>query len=127
MDADLRFAAWIAALNHPRDRLRLVAAVDDDARIERHGEVERDAEPGAPAEIIDGVDAVGRWLHRLPPRVTWSLAGEAAALPDGMWRIEYALSVDEFDNGGVWVARFADDGRLLHLSHRPFPLPAKWR
>lgn len=126
MDANASFASWIAALMHPRDREHLVAAVDDAARIERHGPLERGAEPPAPLEVFDGIDAIERWLYRLPPRVTFSLVGDATADGDG-WRVEYALEVDGFANGGIWVARFAGDGRLLLLSHRPFPLPDKYR
>ncbi len=126
MDPSASFAAWVAALTHPRERAYLVAAVADMVRIERHASVERDAEPGPPAEVFDGVDAAERWLRRLPARVTFALVGAPVADGD-RWRIEYALEVDGFDNGGVWLARLADDGRLLHLSHRPFPLAAKWR
>lgn len=126
MDPNLSFAAWVAALTHPRERAYLVAAVADAVRIERHRPVERDREPAPPAEIFDGVDAVGRWLGRLPPRVTFTLVGAASADGD-RWRIEYALEVEGFENGGIWLARLTDDGHLLHLSHRPFPLPEKYR
>ena len=126
MEPSATFAAWIAALTHPHDRGYLVAAVTNEVRIERHGPIERDHEPGPPVEVFDGVDAAGRWLRRLPPRVTFALVGAPVADGD-RWRIEYALEVDGFENGGLWLARQADDGRLLHLSHRPFPLPEKYR
>lgn len=126
MDVNASFARWLAALAAPHDQALVVAAVTDGARVERHGAMERGAEPGPPAEVIEGVDAVGRWLRMLPPRVTWSVVGDAVADGDA-WRIEYALEVNGFENGGVWIARFADDGRLAYLSHRPFPVPDKWR
>ena len=125
MDAAASLAAWIAALMRPRDREPLVAAVADDVRIERHGPIAHGAEPAAPpAEIFDGVEAAAWWLHRLPRAVTFTIVG--APLADGeAWRVEYALEVAGFVGGGIWVARFADDGRLAHLSHRPFPLPGQ--
>ena len=123
MDAAASFAAWIAALVHPRDHAPLRAAVRDDVRIERHGPIARGAEPVAPAaEVFVGVDAAERWLYRLPPDVRWTIVGAPMAEGEA-WRVEYALEVAGFVNGGIWVARFADDGRLAHLSHRPFPLP----
>jgi hypothetical protein len=115
------FAAWIAALAHPHDRAALVAAVDDAIHVERHAWVFRDREPGPPAEIFDGVDAVERWLRRLPAGVTFTLVGDPVAVGDA-WQIEYALAIADFRGGGVWRARLADDGRVRALSHRPFPL-----
>lgn len=126
MDPTASFAAWVEALNHPRDRAYLRAAVADAMEVERHGPVERDQELAAPAEVFAGIDAVERWLRRLPPRVTFAVIGVPIA--DGAhWRVDYALEVDGFENGGCWVARLADDGRLRHLSHRPFPVPDKYR
>lgn len=121
MDATASFAAWVAALMHPRDRAHLAAAVDGGARIERHDAVDRGQPPGTPVEIFDGIDAIGRWLYRLGPGVTFTLAGPATADGD-RWRVEYALEVEGFRNGGVWIARFGDDGRVHHLVHVPFAL-----
>ncbi|HVV85394.1 MAG TPA: hypothetical protein VHE35_20185 [Kofleriaceae bacterium] len=127
MDAAASFAAWIAALNRPRDRAALEAAVAPDARIERHDALDRGAPPPSPAEIFDGIDAIERWMHRLVRPVTFSLVGAPAAGPDdGSWTAEYALAVETFTGGGLWIARLAADGRLAYLSHRPFPLADQW-
>lgn len=120
------FALWIIALDRRGEPAAVEDAVAADARIERHGPLERGAPPGEPLEVFVGVAEVGRWLRRLPPRVTWVMIGQPIAEGD-TWRVEYAISVDGFDNGGEWLARFDADGRLAYLSHRPFPLAAKWR
>jgi hypothetical protein len=129
-DVTASLARWIDALNHPRDRARLLAAITPDARVERHDALAREAIAPAPAEVLDGVAAIARWLGRLQRETIFALVGAPAAGDDGAtWTIEYALRVPElaFDNGGLWVVRLADDGRLAHVSHRPFPLAAKWQ
>ena len=123
VDADASFDAWIAALNRPRDRALLAAAVTDDVRVERHDPIARDAAVPPPVEIFDGVERVAGWLARLLRATTFTRAGAARADGDA-WTVEYSLHVPELDftNGGVWVARLAADGRLAFLSHRPFAL-----
>lgn len=125
MDANASFAAWVAALNQPHDRALLAAAVDPQARIERHGPLDRGEPPPTPVEVIVGVTAIAAWLERLRRPTIFALAGVPRADGDD-WTVEYELRVEELDftNGGVWVARLADDGRIAVLSHRPFPLPA---
>jgi hypothetical protein len=125
VDARASFAAWIEALNHPRDRARLLTAVTRDVRVERHDALAPGAEPGPPAEVFEGALAVGGWLARMRKPVTFSLAGEPAPV-DGGWQVEYALVMDDFENGGVWLARLADDGKVAWLSHRPFPVPERY-
>lgn len=113
------FQRLVDALNHSRDPVRLRAAVTDDICIDRHS-------PGAPgvapvAESFTGIAEVEVWFARTPPVVRFGLAGEPS-LDDDRWRIEYALDAGEFHNGGFWLARLADDGRIVALSHHPFPL-----
>jgi len=115
------------ALNRPRDPALLRAAVIDEVRIERHAPGQRGAAGGAaPAvepvvESFVGIAEVASWFARTPPIARFALAG--AAWPDGdTWGIEYAIEAGEFRNGGTWLARLADDGRIAFLSHRPFAL-----
>lgn len=119
------------ALNRPRDPALLRAAVIDEVRIERHAPGQRGAAVGAapavepvvePAvESFVGVAEVAGWFARTPPIARFALAG-AATLDGDAWVIEYAIEAGEFRNGGTWLARFAGDGRIAFLSHRPFAL-----
>lgn len=127
IDPARAFQRFADALNRPRDPALLRAAVIDEVRIERHAPGERGApgDAGAGAapvvESFAGVAEVERWFARTPPVVQFALAG--AARPDGdAWVVEYAIEVGEFRNGGTWLARLADDGRIAFLSHRPFAL-----
>ena len=76
------------------------------------------------AETFTGVAKVARWLARMPPAITFAPAG--AVWPDGAdsWGIEYEYASHDgaFRNGGIWVARLAEDGRIAFLSHHPFAL-----
>ncbi len=115
------FARFIAALHHPRDAAAVIAAVSEDAQIDRHSPGARGAIT-AIAESFTGHAEVARWLARTPPVVRFSLAGPV--VPDGdQWTVEYAIDAGEFHNGGVWRARLAADGRIAFLSHQPFALP----
>jgi hypothetical protein len=118
--ASAAFLRFVDALNHSRDEAMLRAAVSDDVRLERHAPGERGA--SAVVEAFDGTAAVLRWFARTPLVVRFSLAGAPALEADGAWRIEYALCAGEFHNGGVWLARFASDGRIAFLAHHPFAL-----
>jgi len=128
------FARFADALNAPRDRAALSAAVVDDVELVRFRPGERAA--ATRAEAFAGVDAVARWFARTPGDVRFSLVGapwrepaagdaleETAGARGGeAWGIEYAIDAGEFHNGGVWIARRADDGRLCSLAHHPFAL-----
>ena len=118
--ADAAFQRFVDALNHSRDEAVLRAAVTDDIRIERHRPGDRGTAPVA--ETFTGIAEVARWLARTPLVVVFSLAGAARPDIDGAWAVEYAITAGEFHNGGVWIARLADDGRLAVLSHHPFAL-----
>lgn len=126
VDAAASFARWVAALNAPRDRALLEAAVTPDVRIERHDPIPRGAVVPPPVEVITGLEGAARWLARLLRVTTFALAGEVQrGDEDGeVWTVEYTLVVPELDftNGGRWVARLAADGRLAQLGHRPFAL-----
>ncbi len=116
------FQRFVDALNHPRDAKALSASVTDDVRIDRHSPGERGTAPVA--ETFTGVAEVARWLARMPPVITFALAG--AGRPDGAdsWAIEYEYATHDgaFRNGGIWVARLAADGRIAFLSHHPSAL-----
>jgi hypothetical protein len=118
------FQRFVDALNRPRDGAALSAAVVDEVRIERHGPGERGVAPVV--ESFAGVAAVARWFARTPAAVRFTLAGAAWPDRDGdggaAWGIEYAIDAGEFHNGGIWIARLADDGRIASLSHHPFAL-----
>jgi hypothetical protein len=118
--ASAAFLRLVDALNHSRDEARLRAAVSDDVRLERHAPGERGTSPAV--ESFDGIAAVIRWFARTPPVVRFSLTGAPALEADGAWRIAYAIDAGEFHNGGIWLARFASDGRIAFLSHHPFAL-----
>jgi hypothetical protein len=118
--ADAAFQRFVDALNHSRDEAMLRAAVIDDIRVERHRPGERGTAPVA--ETLAGIAEVVRWFARTPPVVVFSLAGAARPDTEGTWVVEYAIAAGEFHNGGVWIARLADDGRLAFLSHHPFAL-----
>ena len=114
------FQRLVDALNRSRDDGALRAAVTDEVRIDRHAPGERGAAPVV--ESLAGIAEVARWFARTPPQVRFSLAG--AAWPDtgDAWGVEYAIDAGEFHNGGIWIARRADDGRIAHLAHHPFAL-----
>lgn len=120
--AHAAFARFAAALNRSRDPDALHAAVTDDVELQRHAPGSRDT-PGAMVEAFAGFAEVERWLHRMPPVITFSLAGDAQA-SCSQWKIEYAYEINhaDFKNGGVWVAALAGDGRIAWLAHRPFAL-----
>lgn len=111
------FQRWVDAVNAPRDRELLVAALADDAVVERH----RPGEVDDVVERFTGVDAIHKWLARTAARSVFALAGEVAVEGEQA-RVEYAIVLDDFKNGGIWIAR-ARDGKLAHLSHKPFALP----
>jgi hypothetical protein len=120
------FQRFVDALNRPSDGDVLTAAVADDVRIDRHGPGERGC-PGerataAVAETFLGISDAARWLARLPPVAVFALAGAAWPECEDTWGVEYAIHAGEFHNGGIWLARFAGDGRIAFLSHRPFAL-----
>ena len=116
------FQRFVDALNHPRDENVLSAAVTDDVRIDRHGPGERGTAPVA--ETFTGVAEVARWLARMPPVITFVLAGGGRSDGADAWSIEYEYATHdgEFRNGGIWVAQLAADGRITFLSHHPFAL-----
>ncbi|HEX2626702.1 MAG TPA: hypothetical protein VHL56_07325 [Candidatus Limnocylindrales bacterium] len=118
--ANTALQRFVEALNLPRDAAVLRAAVVGDIRIDRHDPGERGVVPVS--ETYTGLAEVTRWLARIPPGVTFALAG--AAWPDGAdgWGIEYAYHAGEFHHGGIWIARLAIDGRIAFLSHHPFVL-----
>ncbi|HET9625146.1 MAG TPA: hypothetical protein VFP84_27450 [Kofleriaceae bacterium] len=123
--AHAAFARFAAALNRGRDADALRAAVTDDIEVQRHAPGGRDA-PGPMVEAFAGFAEVERWILRMPPVITFSLAG-AAQPAGGQWKIEYAYEIRNhasFRNGGVWVAALAGDGRITWLAHRPFALTA---
>ena len=122
IDPTRAFQRFADALNRPRDLALLRAAVIDEVRIERHAPGERAApDDAAPVESFVGIAEVERWFARTPQVVRFALAG--VARPDGdAWVVEYAIEAGEFHNGGTWLARFAGDGRIARLSHRPFAL-----
>lgn len=125
--ASAAFERLVAALNQPRDRSRLRAALVDDVELVRHAPGERGVAPVA--EVFTGIAAVERWFARTPAAVQFALAGapsrEPASHDDASaWRIEYTYTAAEFHHGGLWVARLACDGRIAHLSHHPFALRA---
>jgi hypothetical protein len=105
------FDRWIAAINAPRDRSLLDAAVTANVVVERY------TDAGKLAETFEGIDALERWLWRTPPNTVFSTVGDVVA-----GEVEYALDIDDFHNGGRWIATFAGDGRIATLSHRPRPL-----
>jgi hypothetical protein len=114
------FLRLAEALNHGRDHERLAAAVHDDIRIDRY-------QPGARAvaalaETFTGSSEVARWFARTPAVARFTLAGAPWPETDGTWAVEYAIDADDFHNGGIWVARQAEDGRIEWLSHHPFAL-----
>lgn len=114
------FQRFVDALNRPRDRALLIAAVADDIRIDRSGPGERGIAPVV--ETFRGVAEVARWLARTPAVASFALAGAAWADADESWGIEYAIDAGGFHNGGIWIARLAEDGRIAFLSHHPFAL-----
>jgi hypothetical protein len=118
------FARFVVALNRARDPAALRAAVTGDIELQRHAPGGRDA-PGPVVEAFAGFAEVERWLRRMPPVITFSLAG-APQPAGGQWKIEYAYEIQNatFRNGGVWAAALADDGRITWLAHRPFALTA---
>ena len=120
--AHAAFARFAEALNRARDPQALHAAVTDDIELQRHAPGSRDA-PGPMVEAFAGFAEVERWLHRMPPVITFSLAG-AAEPTCAQWKIEYAYETHaaDFRNGGLWVAALAGDGRITWLAHRPFAL-----
>lgn len=118
--ADPAFQRLVAALNLPRDAKVLSAAVADDVRIDRHSPGERGTAPVA--ETFTGIAEVARWLARTPPVATFALAGAAWLDAGDTWGVEYAIRSGEFHNGGIWLARLAEDGRIAFLSHHPFAL-----
>jgi hypothetical protein len=115
------FQRFVDAVNRPRDTALLAAAVADDVRIARH---EAGARGTAPvAETFTGVAEVARWLGRTPSAIAFALAGDPWPDRDDIWGVQYELRAGEFRNGGVWLARLAQDGRIAALSHHPFALP----
>jgi hypothetical protein len=114
------FQRFVDALNRPRDRAVLSAAVADHIQIDRHGPGERGT--AAVVETFAGVAEVVRWFARMPEAMSFALAGAAWPDVDGAWGIEYAIDAGAFHNGGLWIARLADDGRIAFLSHHPFAL-----
>ncbi|MCX5741880.1 MAG: hypothetical protein NT062_05185 [Proteobacteria bacterium] len=112
------FEALVRALNAPRDRALLAAAVIDDVVVARHA-------PGRGAtavlEELVGIDALAAWFGKTAARSVFALVRAPTAGPDGV-TIEYAISLDDFRNGGTWLVRTSADGRIAHLAHRPFPL-----
>lgn len=114
------FQRFVDALNRPRDGAALSAAVADHIRIDRHAPGERGVAPVV--ETFTGVAEVARWLARTPAATSFALAGTAWPAGDGTCGIEYAIEAGEFHNGGLWIARLADDGRIALLSHHPFAL-----
>ena len=116
------FQRFVDALNHPRDAKALRAAVTDDVRIDRHGPGERGTAPVA--ETFTGIAEVARWLARMPPVIAFAPAGAGWSDGADTWAIEYQYATHDgaFRNGGIWVARLAEDGRIAFLSHHPFAL-----
>lgn len=112
------FDKYLAAMNATRDRAALAAAVTDDIVIERHA----GGDPGPLAQVYTGLAEVADWFARTPPRCVFALLGAPARGPDDTWRVGYSIAVDDFYNTGVWIARFAADGRVTHLWHQPHAL-----
>ncbi len=126
--ASVAFQRFAEALNHSRSSRKLRAAVADDVELERHDPGPRDSDtPGTLAETFAGIDAVERWIHRMPPVITFSLASPVGPAPDSMdtWRVryDYVINNADFRNSGWWLARLARDGKIAWLAHRPFVLP----
>ncbi|MGN6105264.1 MAG: hypothetical protein ACTHU0_09190 [Kofleriaceae bacterium] len=119
------FERWLAAVHAPADRDALAAAVTDDVVLERHAPGTRD-QPGAVVQTLRGPGELAHWFEHTPPGVAFSLVGEprAVAGAPAAAAVEYALAVDDFRNGGIWIARRAPDGRLAWLAHQPFALSA---
>jgi hypothetical protein len=122
--ANAAFQRFVEALNRSRDEALLRAAVTDDVQVDRYAPGARGVAPVA--ETFIGIAEVTRWLVRMPPVIMFALTRGAWPDGDGGWVIEYAYHVGEFHNGGLWIARLAEDGRIATLSHHPsslsFPL-----
>jgi hypothetical protein len=118
--ATAAFQRFVEALNRSRDEAALRAAVTDDIRIDRYAPGERGV--ALVAETFTGVAEVARWLLRMPPVITFALAGAAWSDGTERWGIEYAYHAGEFHHGGLWFAGLAPDGRIAFLSHHPFAL-----
>lgn len=120
-DVQTALERWLLAMNHPADPGLLRAAVTEDFHLERHHPIARASLGTAPrAEELRGTAAVARWLTRSPAGTVFSLAGPAA-LDGAALRVEYTITVKDFCNGGLWLARL-DGGRLCWLAHHPAAL-----
>lgn len=113
---DRTFERWCSAINAPADRDLLAAAVTEDVVLERY-QPGRDGS-GELARTFRGIAEVHAWLATTAARSVFSLAGP---IRDGV--VEYQITLDDFTNRGEWAARTASDGRITHLTHRPYPLP----
>jgi hypothetical protein len=116
------FQRFVEALNQPRDAAVLGAAVAAHVHIDRHGPGDRGTAPVA--ETFTGIAEVARWLARMPPVITFALAGAVWSDGDHTWGTEYTYATHDgaFRNGGIWIARLAGDRRIAFLSHHPFAL-----
>lgn len=118
-------ARWVDAVNAPQDATRLERACAPEMTVERMGVFDK---KGRLAETFEGADAVSEWLGRLPKGVFFELAGGPQSSPDvgaGVWMIRYLYRIPElhFSNGGSWLFKLTDEGRLSWLRHDPDPLP----
>ncbi len=118
-------ARWVDAVNAPQDFARLGEACVPAMVVERMGVFDK---KGKLAETFRGIAEVSAWLGRLPDGIEFELAGGPEVAPKvgpGVWRVRYLYRIAElqFSNGGEWLMRLGDDGRLAWLRHDPDPLP----
>jgi len=105
-----------------REPLSIALVFDLSARIDRYAPNPRGGSLRPPAETFVGLAEITRWLLRTPSGTTFDVVGDAEMAGDGTARIEYAVSVGAFRNGGVWRARMSAHTRFDWWAHHPFTL-----
>lgn len=118
--ATLAIERWIAALNTSLDGALTPLAFTEDAVIERCGvKANRD-------KVLDthsGHIEIAAWVARVPEGTVFTRTSDVAAetgdAGETLWTARYRITVEDFEGGGLWRVRLAEDGRLSWINHQP--------
>jgi len=111
------FQRWIDALHDRGDGDRLRAVMIEGGRVDRYAPAPTEGLAGELEESFVGLVQVSMWLRRTPVGIVFGLVG-SPTIEGTSIRAEYSIRIDDFVNGGLWIARIASH-QIEHLEHRP--------
>ncbi|HJN73865.1 MAG TPA: hypothetical protein QGF58_08035 [Myxococcota bacterium] len=99
--------AWIRALVSPSEET-VAEACAEGVRVYRYRVFE---DRGELAETFTGRSELLAWPGRSPPKVAWTIETDDGATA------RYKLSIEDFENGGLWHYTLDEEGKVLELHH----------